>query len=260
MEPSDVATWFTKRSMLAVLLAGIAGFVDAAGYLTLNLFSAHMSGNSARLGVYLGRGLLLRAAPSAFAVAVFVLSIALGTLVIELAVRSGRRAPASAVLGVEAVLLGLLFALGRLAAVDGRIPPSPADRYYPLAALAVAAMGLQTSTLQRLSGQTVRTTYVSGMLTNLAEEVVNYRLGPAPSPRTKSSYLQGELGLEPGPRSLQRIWLIAIIWLTYVGGAVLGSYLQGQWHLACFLVPVGLLLLAIPIERKSPVEIATQAS
>jgi hypothetical protein len=33
-----------RRAVLALVLAGVAGFVDAAGYLSLNLFSAHMSG------------------------------------------------------------------------------------------------------------------------------------------------------------------------------------------------------------------------
>jgi uncharacterized membrane protein YoaK (UPF0700 family) len=74
-----------ERRLLAPFLATTPGYVDAAGYLSLRLFTAHMSGNSARLGVYLGTGLFLRAAPSAFAIIVFVLSIGAGTLVVEYA-------------------------------------------------------------------------------------------------------------------------------------------------------------------------------
>jgi uncharacterized membrane protein YoaK (UPF0700 family) len=42
---------------LAFPLAGVGGFVDAVGFLTLaGLFVAHMSGNTIRLGVFVGEG------------------------------------------------------------------------------------------------------------------------------------------------------------------------------------------------------------
>ena len=38
-------------------LAGVGGYVDAVGFLTLaGLFVAHMSGNTIRLGVFVGDG------------------------------------------------------------------------------------------------------------------------------------------------------------------------------------------------------------
>jgi hypothetical protein len=53
-----------------------------------------------------------------------------------------------------------LAAAGGAEGIGGRIPHSPAGGFYPLAGLAVLAMGLQTSALQRISAKTVRTTYV----------------------------------------------------------------------------------------------------
>ena len=44
--------------------------------------------------------------------------------------------------------------------------------YYALAALAVAAMGLQTAALRHVAGVAVHTTFITGMVTSLAEEVV----------------------------------------------------------------------------------------
>lgn len=238
-----------SRRAIAVVLAAAAGFTDAAGFLALDLFTAHMSGNSARLGVYLGGGLLQRAAPSAFAVAVFLLSIGAGTAAIELLARSGRRSPAAIVLGCEVLFLVALTVAGGAAAVNGRIPQTPARTYYPLAALAVAAMGLQTSTLQRISGQTVRTTYVSGMLTNLVDESIARLLGPADRNNdTGRSYLHDELGMHPGAESNKRIQLIAGIWLGYVGGAVLGGYLERQLQLACLAVPSALIAAIVALE------------
>lgn len=252
MSPSRSDPPSSTRRAIAVVLAAAAGFVDAAGFVALDLFSAHMSGNSARLGVYLGDGLLVRAAPSAFAVAVFVASIVAGTTAMEILTRGGRHSPASAVLGAEILSLVVLAAAGGAVAVDGRIPHTPAGVYYPFAALAVVAMGLQTVALQRISGRTVRTTYVSGMLTNLAEEVAGYLTRP---PRTGShhgSFIEGELGMSPGPASRKRIRLILGIWFAYVAGAVLGGYLERHIHFACFAIPSALIAAVTVVDLLTP--------
>lgn len=234
------------RRVMAVVLAASAGFVDAAGFLALDLFSAHMSGNSARLGVYIGTGWLARAAPSAFAIVVFVIGIGLGTLAVELLSRAGVRSPTGPVLVVEVGLLIVLALAGGAVAVNGRIPRDPADVFYPLSSLAVLAMGLQTSTLQRISGRTVRTTYVSGMLTSLAAEVVAVLLGPAETGKDAGSYIEGELGIFQGSASLSRIRLILAIWGAYAGAAILGGYLERRIGMVSLVVPC-LLLSAVAI-------------
>src|ERR1019366_5325902 len=50
-------TSVAARPRVAITLAAIAGWVDAVGFLVLfGLFTAHLSGNTARLGVELGQG------------------------------------------------------------------------------------------------------------------------------------------------------------------------------------------------------------
>lgn len=241
------------RRALAPALASVAGFVDAAGFLALNLFSAHMSGNSARLGVYLSGGLLSEAAAGAFAIAVFVVGIGAGTAGMEILTRARRRAPAALVLGAELVLLVILAAVGSSEAAHGHIPRSEPGVFYPLAGAAVLAMGLQTATLQRISGKTVRTTYVSGMLTNLAEEAVSYMLGPARTASgSRPSYIAGELGMHPGRSSLRRMGLIVSIWLAYGVGALAGGYLERRLSLACLAFPAAVLTALTAIEWLSP--------
>src|SRR5581483_8908976 len=86
-------------SVAAVALAGVAGFVDAAGFLTLGgVFTAHMSGNSARLGVRLGQGDLSAALPMLAAIALFVVGVAGGALASELWTRRGRGTTVAVVL------------------------------------------------------------------------------------------------------------------------------------------------------------------
>ncbi len=241
------------RAIMVVALAAVAGFIDAVGYLTLDLFTAHMSGNSARFGVYLGQGAYLRAAPAGFAIGVFVLSITLGAAAMELGTRARLRSPAALVMGFEAVLLLTLSIYGSTVTVAGRLPPSSTGAYYGLAAAAVAAIGLQTSALQRIGGRTVRTAYVSGMLTSLANELASYALDDrARSPNHSPSYLRDELGLTPQRRSPSRIPLLAAIWVVYAASAFGGSYLQQRWQLQCLTVPVAVLAVVLAIELYSP--------
>ena len=77
-----------EQRALAVALAWVAGYVDAVGYILLfGLFTAHMSGNTVRLGVDLGRGDASEALARAVPIGVFVIGVALGTLLVELAAR-----------------------------------------------------------------------------------------------------------------------------------------------------------------------------
>ena len=97
--------------MTAVALAGVAGYVDAAGFLTLGgLFTAHMSGNTARLGVRLGGGQLGAALPLAVAIALFVIGVMAGAAASELLMRRGGASTVAAILTAQALLL-LAFTL-----------------------------------------------------------------------------------------------------------------------------------------------------
>ncbi len=234
-----------ERALVAPVLAAVAGFVDAVGYISLDLFTAHMSGNSARLGVYVARHAFGDALVAVFAVAMFVASIVLGTALMELGTRARLVAPEVGVLLVQAVLLAAFTVAGGLVAVHGRVPHQPAGRFYALVACVVVAMGLQTSSLQRLSGRTIRTTFVSGMLTTLADTIVAVtvtRLPRRPGNGTPS-YVRDELGIRGGEQDRVQVLLIVGLWTAYAGGAIGGAVLHGRWALAALWVPIGVLFL-----------------
>lgn len=226
---------------LAAALATIAGFVDAVGYVALNVFTAHMSGNTARLGVYLGGGRWLPASLAIYAVVIFVGAVMAGAIVMELGARREWRSPDALLLTVQIVLLVVFTALGSACCPDGRSNPHDPGVFLPLLFCAVAAMGLQTASLQRLSGNTVRTTFVTGMLTSLADElaVLVTRIGGRA--RRNRGYLTERLSLPAGPRAHHRLRLILGIWFGYVAGAIAGSYLHGHWGFPCMSVPLAAL-------------------
>jgi uncharacterized membrane protein YoaK (UPF0700 family) len=242
-----------ERMWIALVLASVAGFIDAVGYIMLNgLFTAHMSGNTARLGVLLGHGEALAwpfpaALPLAAAISLFVFGIATGTVINELAARRGVRSIAAMVLGLQAVLLTIFMLYG--AAAVGHTPSVHSARgFYVLSALAIVSIGLQACALRQVAGRSVRTTYISGVLTNLAQELVNYLFWLRDGEdRTVGSYLGDVLGLGSRRESGQRALLLGGISVSYLFGAVLGAWAEerlGPWALALPILALAITAIA----------------
>ena len=94
-------------------LAWVAGYVDAVGFLTLaGLFVAHMSGNTVRLGVFIGDGDWSFAVQRFVPIVVFVLGVVGGIALVEALQRRSTPVPAR-VLSIEAALLLVFMLVGR---------------------------------------------------------------------------------------------------------------------------------------------------
>lgn len=209
------------KSRLAVVLAAVAGFVDVVGYLTLHhLFTAHMTGNTSKLGVALGHGDLPAALPLAVAPLLFVCGIAAGTALLDAGLRWGA-------LGLQALLVAAYMAYGSTVVRHGTVVGHSISGFYVLATLATVSLGLQTAALTEIEGATVRTSYVSGVLTHLAQAAVRRLTGAAGRP--------------------QRARLLAAIWLAYVAGATLGSFGLHEVSLWCLALPLAALVAAATV-------------
>jgi uncharacterized membrane protein YoaK (UPF0700 family) len=224
-------TELSRRGSAALLLAGIAGFADAVGFVRLRgLFTAHQSGNSAHLGVELGRGEWALALPFVAAVGLFVVGVLIGSVCAEAAVRRSVPRIVALLAAIEAMLLGAFAAYG-----STHRPP-----FYALVALIVIAIGVQAAAVQQVGGKTIRTTYVSGVLTQTGQHVANALL---PAPRDGPSFLRGIVGLGGrGASAVHAAYLISL-WCIYAAGAVLGTVLDGRIRLYAMLVPIGVLAL-----------------
>jgi len=210
------------RPRLAITLAAIGGWVDAIGFLTLfGLFTAHLSGNTARLGVAIGQGEGSTALTYAVPIVVFFAGAVLGVAFVT-ARRARGRGAIGPLLAVEAVLVATFMVAGTQLRDAGDLTPRSAA-YYGLAVLAVAAMGLQTAALRHAAGVPVHTTFITGMVTHLAEAIV------------------GVARREEGDAS-QRAGVYGGLVGAYVVGAAAGSALEGAWALWALSVPVAALI------------------
>jgi uncharacterized membrane protein YoaK (UPF0700 family) len=210
-------------SVLALLLAAVAGFTDVVGYLTLHqVFTAHMTGNTSKLGIALGRSDGGAALPLASAVLLFSAGVISGTVACEL----GRRW--QALLG-EAVLLTAFMAVAATAVKHGTVPGHTLMGFYLLLALATGALGVQTAALTHIGAATVRTSYISGVLTNLAQSAARRLLG------------------RPSEDAQPALW--AGLCAAYLGAATLAATSVNPAGAWCLAGPVGLLVWAAAVDR-----------
>src|SRR4051812_23624234 len=161
---------------MAVLLDGVGGYVDAVGYLLLfQLFAANMSGNSILFGVALGQGQWQAALRQVLPIPLFVVGVALGAVIgLALAWRGVRRR-VTVLLTLEIALLAVFALYGSRFLHDGTLRPDAAWQDILLTALITLPMGMQNVALRRAGGVSVRTTFVTGTLTSLAEALVGSR-------------------------------------------------------------------------------------
>jgi uncharacterized membrane protein YoaK (UPF0700 family) len=134
--------------VLAGLLAGLAGTVDAIGYLHLSgLFISFMSGNTTQLAAALGQGQLAEAGTIAELIALFIVGAAAGQV---LAVITGRSHMTWVLIGV-AILLAIAAALGTAAE--------------PM----VFAMGALNAAMWRAGSIPISLTFVTGVLVRFGQ-------------------------------------------------------------------------------------------
>lgn len=197
--------WF-----LAVALAGLAGFVDAIGFLyTGGFFTAFMTGNSTRMAVGLftdGRIAMIAGSM----IAAFVLGVIFGNL-------AGHACPPKARLPLTILGVALLLAMAAALAMIG------------LGTLAVGmtllAMGMENTVFQREGEVSIGLTYMTGTLVKLGQALSRIH--------------------RPGQRW---VWVPhLLLWAGLVSGAGLGVLAYLDWGLMALwlAVAIGLVLALI---------------
>lgn len=238
----------TGKATVALLLTFVAGSVDVAGYLILyHVFTAHVSGDTAHLGLDLPAFKWHDAAAAAIVIASFFAGSMIARSVIEIGGRRHLRRVASITLGIETAILLAFILVGGQETQRGH-----AVVLWWLAGLA-CAMGIQTGTLTKVGPLTVHTTFVTGMLNKLAQLLSHvlfetYHLHFARG-EERRSYL-----LRRHAFGKQALFIFAI-WLFYLVGGVCGTILTVFFHIRALYVPVCLLFAAIVTDWMQPLSV-----
>lgn len=161
------------RDLLVVCLAVTSGATDAIGFLALgSAFTSVMTGNMVLFGIAVAHGDLLALGLTATAIASFVTGAAVGARVAGNPEPGDTHWPTAITraLGVELAAF-TVFAAAWWATGSA---PSPAVQL-PLLALNAAALGLQSSAIQRFGVSGLSTTYLTGTLTSVVIRLVSGR-------------------------------------------------------------------------------------
>lgn len=210
------------NARIAAYLACIAGWVNSGGFLLVGTFTSHVTGSVGRMSTDLARG----DAKAALFALLLVLSFFVGAFVASLLIEgSSERMPQAygLALCLQGSLLGLFVCLaGFTHATDARVLDAQG-------ALLCAAMGMQNSLVTRLSGAVVRTTHLTGIVTDLGIEAARwYRWHRASL--GLPALLKGRAAPDK-PVSRQSLLLLTIaLWFSL--GALLGGLLTlraGRW-------------------------------
>ncbi len=240
-----------SRFIVVLMLAWVAGFVDASGFIILShIFTSHMSGNTVAAAAYFGTGQWARLAHRMLPIPIFVFGVFGGVLAGALASRCGARRDFAPAFMLEMGVLGAYAALGAVLQKQNGIFTPP--RAYPLVGLLAAAMGLQNATLRRAGGIVVRTTFVTGMLVNMSEHAAQYvllslRRLRTPVENSRQNRLRSACRMAR-IRTLQ----LGSIWSTLFVGGCCGGYCTLWLGTNAVLIPLGVLLIIVARDIARP--------
>ena len=213
---------------LGVALAFVAGAINAGGFLAVNQYTSHVTGAVSSAADNLALGAWDLALDAFGAVLSFLLGAACTALTVNYGRRRGLASEYALPLLLEAILLLAFGVLGaRLAQVDTLFVPATVM-------LLCFLMGLQNALITKLSHAEIRTTHLTGIVTDIGIE-----LG-------RMLYWNRDGAQPPVGANRARLVLLSSLLLSFFLGAVLGALgFKHAGYLAT--VPLACLLCGLAI-------------
>lgn len=214
--------------LLGAMLAFNAGAINAGGFLVVGTYTSHMTGFAARLADNLVLGQMTVVLGACGALLAFTLGAAVTAILVNGARQHGLRSEYALPLLLEALLL-LLF--GLMGAAFNRQTPFAV----PLTVLVLSfTMGLQNALISKISSSQIRTTHMTGIVTDIGIELGKMlywnRAASSPEFRVRANHA--------------KLRLLTILFGAFVVGGVVGAagfkYIGFIW-----VVPAALSLLAL---------------
>ncbi|OYZ83756.1 MAG: hypothetical protein B7Y03_07515 [Polaromonas sp. 24-62-144] len=220
----------STNRLLGALLAFNAGAINAGGFLLVAMYTSHMTGFASMLADNLVLGNVKLVLGALGALLSFTAGAAVTAVLVNWARQHRLRSEYALPLLVEAVLL-LIF--GLMGATLSRQTPFAV----PLTVLVLAfTMGLQNALVSKISSSQIRTTHMTGVITDIGIELGKLfywnRTGLAPESRVRANRI--------------RLRLFGTLLAMFVAGGLVGAigfkYVGFVW-----VVPLALTLMALSL-------------
>ena len=213
---------------LGFVLAFIAGAINAGGFLAVQQYTSHMTGIVSLMAdnVVLGHGDLILA--GAISVLAFLMGAAFCAILINFSRRRRMHSEFAMPLLLEAALL-LIFGL-----VGARSEHTGGWTITVLILLLCFMMGLQNAVITKLSSTVIRTTHVTGIITDMGIQLGRLVYWNAPS-RSGQPRVHADM---------ERLLTLSLLLINFFVGGVCGAFgFEGFGYYAT--VPLALLLILL---------------
>ncbi len=254
---------FRQKSRLAISLSWIAGFTNVITLIVSAQTISHVTGNTTWMGRMLvgpwdgevGHTVFV----FGFLVGTFFLGAVLSGLMTERADRQGLSSRYIAPIASEAILLGLYSIClvywahghGHVMRSGGAIPLPPPIW---MVGLASVAMGLQNATITKVSGDVVRTTHVTGVVTDLGLQGVQLFMWWRDKTRCGQPGRYGRvLRVSRRYPTAMRVLLLASIYGSFLFGVCAGSVLYFLIPDQAMLAPLLFLVWIVLVDYTKPI-------
>ena len=216
---------------LGLLLAFNAGAINAGGFLVVRLYTSHMTGFVSMLADNLVLGNTVLVLSAVGALLAFISGAALTAILVNWA-RQYRLHGSYALPLLVLALLMLVFGLVGAITLDWKTPFA-----VPVTVLLLSfMMGLQNATISKMSSSEIRTTHMTGIVTDLGMELGKLvywnRGGRPPEQQVRANR--------------QRLSLFASLLGAFLVGGMAGAF-AFKYVGFVFVVPLALVVLALAV-------------
>ncbi|MCB0768852.1 MAG: DUF1275 domain-containing protein [Flavobacteriales bacterium] len=213
---------------LGYVLAFVAGAINAGGFLAVQRYTSHMTGIVSSIADEIALGETRLLLFGAGAVLAFLLGAVCSTVLINFSRRRRMHSEYALPLVLEASLL-LVFGL-----VGARAGHHGAWVITGLVMVLSFMMGLQNAVITKLSNAVIRTTHVTGIITDIGIQLGRMVYWNAPS-RSGVPKVQADLG---------RLRTLTVLFISFFVGGVSGAF--GFAHFGYIAtLPLALLLITL---------------
>ncbi|MBF2713085.1 DUF1275 domain-containing protein [Agrobacterium vitis] len=201
----------TSDRHLAFYLTFIAGAANAGGFMAVGQYTSHMSGIVSSMADNLVLGDLKLLLMGLLALCFFLAGAGFSAILINWGRRRDLKSVYALPLAVEAWLMGVF-------ALSGAISFSEKSEAIAFIVMLLCfIMGLQNAIITKLSGARIRTTHVTGLVTDTGIELGKLFYW--------NGYSNGKVTYPPVRADLAKLWLLVRMVGLFFGGGVVGAIL-----------------------------------
>jgi uncharacterized membrane protein YoaK (UPF0700 family) len=241
---------FRQKARVAISLSWIGGFHNVVIFMLLGqVFVSHMTGAVTNFGRTLATRHWIETLPFAALLVSFYVGAACSSFLTEHGKYIGERSKYAVPLAVQAVVIAICILLFELKDQNRQLAVDAA-----IINLSAFAMGIQNATITKISGNVVRTTHVTGVVTDMALETVQYVMWIWRQYKNRGlSRVKRLFRVSCRHPSFLRLLVLYSILGSFIFGVMSGTLACNYFQHTSLLLPAVFLVGIVILDWRSPI-------